>query len=176
MNDLVTIQNVKGYVDENGIAFLNLEDVARGLGFTEIAASGNECIKWSRVRGYLKDLKFIDTSVDGSPEVGKEQFIHENIFYRLAMKAKNETAEKFQALIADEILPVIRKTGSYGLTLQRPKTPLEILSVAVAELTRQNENLIQQDKRLSYLEAKVSGIENTLVGADPSFFLAPKVT
>ena len=29
------------------------------------------------------------------------------------MKAKNETAEKFQALVADEIIPIIRKTGGY---------------------------------------------------------------
>ena len=40
-------------------------------------------------------------------------FIPENIFYRLAMKAKNETAERFQALIADEVIPTIRKTGGY---------------------------------------------------------------
>ena len=37
MNDLITIKNVRGYIDEKGTAFLNLEDVARGLGFTEIA-------------------------------------------------------------------------------------------------------------------------------------------
>ena len=29
------------------------------------------------------------------------------------MKAKNETAEKFQAVVADEILPSIRKHGAY---------------------------------------------------------------
>lgn len=49
----------------DGTAYLKLETVARGLGFTEISASGNECVKWSRVRKYLSDLKFIDTSVDG---------------------------------------------------------------------------------------------------------------
>lgn len=29
------------------------------------------------------------------------------------MKAKNETAERFQALVADEIIPSIRKHGAY---------------------------------------------------------------
>ena len=29
------------------------------------------------------------------------------------MKAKNETAEKFQAIVADEILPSINKHGGY---------------------------------------------------------------
>ena len=30
------------------------------------------------------------------------------------MKAKNGTAEAFQAKVADEIIPSIRKTGSYS--------------------------------------------------------------
>ena len=44
---------------------------------------------------------------------GKDDFIPENVFYRLAMKAKNETAERFQAFIADEVIPSIRKHGAY---------------------------------------------------------------
>jgi anti-repressor protein len=52
--------------------------------------------------------------------VGKDDFIPENVFYRLAMKANNETAEKFQALVADEIIPSIRKTGSYQMQTNKP--------------------------------------------------------
>lgn len=103
----VLISGVSCY-EHNGTAYLKLEDVARGLGFTEVAASGNECIRWRTVRKYLEDLG-IATCCDGHlPE-----YIPENIFYRLAMKAKNETAEKFQALVADEIIPSIRKHGAY---------------------------------------------------------------
>jgi len=36
------------------------------------------------------------------PRSGERVVIPENIFYRLAMKAKNEAGEKFQALVADE--------------------------------------------------------------------------
>ncbi len=89
----------------HGTAYLNLEAVARGLGFTRIADSGNEVVRWERVDGYLKDL--------GMPTCGHGDFIPENIFYRLAMKAKNEAAERFQAKIADEVIPSIRKHGAY---------------------------------------------------------------
>ncbi len=44
---------------------------------------------------------------------GKDDFIPENVFYRLAMKAKNEIAERFQAFIADEVIPSIRRHGAY---------------------------------------------------------------
>lgn len=100
----VLISGVSCY-EQDGTAYLRLEDVARGLGFTRTAASGNEVIRWERVDGYLREL--------GVPTCGHGDFIPENVFYRLAMKAKNETAEKFQALVADEIIPSIRKHGAY---------------------------------------------------------------
>lgn len=34
-NNLITVNNVRGYIDENNVAWLNLEDVAIGLGFTK---------------------------------------------------------------------------------------------------------------------------------------------
>ena len=110
---VLTVENVRGYLDAEGTAWLNVEDVARGLGFVKIeekfsTTSGRnetyETIRWARVNQYLAEFGF-------SKEVGKEDFIPENIFYRLAMKAKNEVAEKFQAKVADEVLPSIRKTG-----------------------------------------------------------------
>jgi phage antirepressor YoqD-like protein len=105
-NELITISGVRGFIDENGVAQLNLEDVARGLGFTQ-TKNGTEYVRWETVYGFLSELGF-------SQQVGKDDFIPENIFYRLAMKAKNETAEFFQAKVADEILPAIRKTGMYA--------------------------------------------------------------
>lgn len=63
-----------------GTAYLNLEAVARGLGFTRIAASGNEVVRWERVDGYLLELGVEQKCTTGD-------YIPENIFYRLAMKA-----------------------------------------------------------------------------------------
>lgn len=122
--EIVTIQGIECYEVE-GTAYLKLETVARGLGFTRIANSGNEVVLWSRVKKYLVDLG-VHTSVhEDSQEVANDdiatscdgeelpEFIPENVFYRLAMKARNETAERFQALIADEIIPAIRRHGAY---------------------------------------------------------------
>lgn len=115
MNEVMIIDGIECY-EKEGIAYLKLETVARGLGFSRIAASGNEVVRWETVRKYLSDLgvptswheKESPTGSDGLPD-----FIPENIFYRLAMKAKNEAAEVFQAKIADEVLPAIRKHGAY---------------------------------------------------------------
>ncbi|CAM2980152.1 hypothetical protein [Paenibacillus taichungensis] len=58
MSNLINIQDVRVYIDERGTAQLNLEDVARGLGFTTVATSGNEVVRWSRVHGYLEEMGF----------------------------------------------------------------------------------------------------------------------
>ena len=69
-NKLITIGNVRGYIDSNGVAQLNAEDVARGWGFTQVAKSGNAVVRWERVNGYLKEFGFIPTSGD---DVGKDK-------------------------------------------------------------------------------------------------------
>lgn len=111
MNDessIMTIQGVDCY-ERDGIAYLKLEAVAKGLGFTQTQNKpGGQytSIRWDRIEQYLSEIGF-------PHKWGKDDFIPENIFYRLAMKAKNEVAEKFQAKVADEIIPTIRKTGGY---------------------------------------------------------------
>lgn len=123
MNELNTI-NISGVecYEQNGTAYLKLETVARGLGFTQ-EKNGIEYVRWDRIEGYLLEMGF-------PHKWGKNDFIPENIFYRLAMKAKNEVAEKFQAKVADEIIPSIRKTGGYQVKAPQGK---ELLALAVLE-------------------------------------------
>ena len=52
-------------------------------------------------------------------------------FYKLAIKANNETAERFQDWVTEEVLPSIRKTGSYGV---RELTQDEIVGKAFGVL------------------------------------------
>lgn len=106
MNEVLNINNVRGYLDkETGTAYLNAEDVARGFGFTQ-EKHGVEYIRWDRVNQYLHEFGF-------SPLVGKDDFLPENMVYRLGFKASNDAAQKFQAVLADEVLPAIRRHGAY---------------------------------------------------------------
>lgn len=155
MNNLKIISGVSCY-EKDGTAYLRLEDVARGLGFTEIAASGNQCVKWSRVKKYLSDFG-IDTSVDGA----LSDYIPENIFYRLAMKAKNETAEKFQALVADEIIPSIRKNGGY-IAGQNELSPAELMAKAL--IVAQN-TLAERDAKIAQLT-----VQNQIMAPKAEYF------
>lgn len=106
MNQLQIFENelFKVSAKQEGEQILfDVEQVATNLGFTRMM-NDKEYIRWERVNGYLP--KFC-------PEVGKGDFIPESLVYKLAFKAQNDVAEKFQDWLAIEVIPSIRRTGSY---------------------------------------------------------------
>lgn len=145
-NNLVIIENVKCYVNEKGIAFLNLEDVARGLGFIKKdIKNGKEYIRIDKPRV----LEYLESFGKKFPKV-EDEFIPENIFYKLCMKANNETARAFQDLVCDKILPSIRKNGMYVADelLNNPDLAIKILTKLKEEKEKNKslENKIEEDK------------------------------
>ncbi len=94
------IFNLDVKVEGENILF-SAEQVAKTLGLTTVAKSGNEVVRWSRVSKYL------------SQQVGKSDFISEPMVYKLAFKANNAVSEKFTDWLAVEVLPTIRKHGAY---------------------------------------------------------------
>lgn len=99
--------NVRAYVDEERNLFINAEDVARGLGFTQIK-NGKEYVRYERVNRYLTEFGM-------SPLVEKGDYIPEPLIYLLSMKASNKTAVSFQKWLSTDVLPTLRKTGSYSV-------------------------------------------------------------
>lgn len=154
MNELITIEKVRGFIGENGIIFLNLEDVARGLGFVDIK-NGTEYIRWNRVEKYLKDFGFATS--------GENDFIPENIFYLLAMKGKNEIARNFQLKVANKILPAIRKTGMYATEelLNNPDLAIQAFMRLKEEMKKRKE----LEKKVEEQQPKVK-FYNDVTGSD----------
>ena len=172
LNEL-QILNVDGIecYEKDGTAYLKLETVARGLGFTTTQnISGKEYtnVRWNRVDEYLKEIGFATCGK-------RPDFIPENVFYRLAMKAKNEVAEKFQAKVADEIIPSIRKHGLYATDnvidqiLDNPDFGIELLTklkeerAARVEAERKNAILMHVNKTYTMTEiAKEIGMKSAI--------------
>lgn len=156
MSEIMNINGIECY-EKDGVAYLKLEAVARGLGFTKTETkNGTEytTIRWERVFGFLDEIGF-------DHKWAKDAFIPENIFYRLAMKAKNEAAEKFQAFIADEVIPSIRKTGGY-IAGQAELSPAELMAKALMVAQKM---LADRDARISALT-----VENQIMQPKADYF------
>lgn len=151
MANIITVANVQGYLDEQNTAWLSAEDVARGFGFTQ-EKNGVEYVRWETVNGYLSGFGF-------SQRVGKGDYLPENMVYRLGFKANNETAVRFQSILADDVLPSIRKTGQYAV---KPLTPAQQLLANAQMLVEMEQRQMEQERRQNVIENKVALIEDRI--------------
>lgn len=147
----------------DGSISINAEDTARGFGWTTIAKSGNEVVRWARVNGYCKELGF-------SSEVGKDDYIPESLFYRLGMKANNQIADKFQNWLAMEVIPSIRKNGGY-IAGQETLSDDELLEravlVAQKRIAEKDKEIAEKNSRIGELEAETIEMSNAISEMKP---------
>ena len=129
----------------NGQVMFDAESAAIGLGLTE-TKKGVLYVRWRTLKNYL------------SQEVAKGDFITEPQFYKLAIKANNATAERFQDWVTEEVLPSIRKTGGYQA---KPMTPMKLLETQFEALKEVSAD--QQELRGEFAELKEQfGLPNDL--------------
>lgn len=160
MANEVQIFNDLKVKEENGQVMFDAETAAIGLGITQ-EKNGVTYVQWKRVNNYLnnvsahvrKDENFI------SKEVGKGDFITEPQFYKLAIKANNETAERFQDWVTAEVLPSIRKTGGYQA---QTMTEMEIVAASANKLVQQEKQIAQIEERQTSTESDLAELKNQM--------------
>lgn len=105
-------------------------DVAKALGYNNPRDA---------VSRHCKGVVKRDTPT--SSGIQSMSYINEGDLYRLIMKSKLPSAEKFESWVMDEVLPTIRKTGSY----QKPLTTVEQIQVIA-------KGFLDHEERLNRLE------------------------
>lgn len=87
---------------------------------------------------------------DGTPAIQKVRmnFINESNLYKTIFQSRKESAERFTEWVTSEVLPSIRKTGSYGKPLTTSEQ-IRLLAQGNTELT----------ERVDKVEDKITSIE-----------------
>lgn len=136
------------------------ETVAKSVGLTTVAKSGNAVVRWSRVNKYL----------NSSTTFGAGDFITEQQMYKLAIKANNPTAERFQDWVTGEVLPSIRKNGAY-LTDQKafdithnPNALGDLLLQAGEQLKRKDLQIMEMKPKALFADAVAVSHSSILIG------------
>ncbi|WP_342441287.1 BRO family protein [Lysinibacillus sp. FSL K6-0075] len=146
--DKYELFEVGAKVEGDNILF-DAEQVAKCLGITDVK-NGVPYVRWSRVNSYLpKD----------SPQVAKGDLIPEPMVYKLAFKASNEVAEHFQDWLAIEVIPSIRKTGSYSIDTTQLSPELQMFNHLYKAIASTELKQREQDERLEKIEHHQNQLE-----------------
>jgi len=135
--------NVRSLVIDNEPWFVG-KDVAEALGYKNV--------RDSLARHIDSDDKRDGVVIHDS--MGREQkpiIINESGLYSLILSSKLESAKKFKHWVTSEVLPTLRKTGSYAKV---PTDPRELLMLTI----KAHEQTAQ---RVDVLEEKVSDLEKS---------------
>lgn len=97
---------------ENDVILFCASDVAKALGYTNPSkAVGDHCPHVTKREVGVQTGKRVDGSV--ATQTVSISFIPEGDIYRLIIRSKLPSAEKFEKWVFDDVLPSIRKHGLY---------------------------------------------------------------
>ena len=139
-------------VEENGKVMFVASDVAKALGYSRPADAITAHCKGSvkhrlPTNGGMQDLKIIP----------------EGDVYRLVSHSKLPAAEKFESWVFDEVIPAIRKTGTYSIPKDYPSALR-----ALADQCERNQKLVAENQAMKpkalFADAVKSSKTSILVG------------
>lgn len=142
MNDIQIFNNPEfgeiRTIDQNGEPWFVGKDVAQALGYADPRSAISK-----KVDGLDRGVAKMATP-SGEQEM---TIINESGLYSLCFSSKLEGAVKFKRWVTSEVLPQIRKTGSYML----PK------------MTKEMQAIFLLDNRTAQLDQRVTALENNSV-------------
>lgn len=116
----------------------------------------------ARMLGYAKTQNAIQIHVDEDDalkrgivdSMGRLQettVINESGLYSLIMSSKLPTAKEFKRWVTSEVLPTIRRQGSYSV--QQPMTPAQLIAA-------QAQVLVQMEEKMQALQAQTEAVQS----------------
>lgn len=124
----------------NNEPYLMLNDVCKVLGIKNVSDTK------SRLN---KDGVGTTEVIDSMGRKQQATFINESNFYKVVFQSRKQEAEKFTDWVTSEVLPSIRKTGSY---LARTNNSLQAIKLVNEQVGALLGTVEQIDERVDYLE------------------------
>lgn len=141
--------------------YFNLNEVGELLGLSNprmsIDVTDND---------YVRKFENSDVSETYSRKLNNagELFLTEAGLYRMLNRSNKPEAEVFQKWVNKEVLPSIRKTGSYSLQHNTPQTFAEALKLAYEQqlvIEEQKQKLIEAEPKVEFYDT-VTGSDTTI--------------
>jgi len=129
-----------------GKPYFMASDIAKALGYTNPQKA---------IRDHCKGVNESFYPTNGGMQTAN--FIPEGDIYRLIVKSQLPSAEKFETWVFDEVLPSIRKTGTY----QKPLSEKEMLRIQLGMIddVEQRVEAVNDDLQAFKMDMPILGLE-----------------
>lgn len=144
----VLVVNEKEYFPAN--------DVAKKLGYSNTHDAINRHCR-------NKGVVFHEVLTPGGKQ--QKKFIDEGNLYRLITNSKLPQSEQFESWVFDEVLPTIRKTGSYSLDVDvtQLSPELQIMNNMVRALAKQELEQKQMKRELNETKQEIEEVRKVFI-------------
>lgn len=160
MNELRIFSNAEfgqvRTVEVDGKIYFVASDIAKALGYTRPADAVAQHCRYTVKRSIphpQNPEKQIEVNV-----------IPEGDMYRLITHSKLESAEHFESWVFDEVLPTLRKTGTYEMP-KKPLSPMELMELQFQALKEVDGKVDAVDRDLQQFkqDMPILGIEESRI-------------
>lgn len=142
MNDIQVFNNPEfgeiRTIEQNGEPWFVGKDVATALGYVDT---------FGALKKHVDEEDKLVCQIDSAGQKRDATLINESGLYSLTMNSKLASAKKFKRWVTSEVLPTLRKTGSYMM----PK------------MTKEMQAIFLLDNRTAQLDQRVTALENNAV-------------
>ena len=123
----------------------------------------------ANILGYKNGSRDINAHVDAEDKLTyqistsgqrrNQTIINESGLYSLIFSSKLESAKRFKRWVTSEVLPQLRRTGTYSInpTIQELANNPELIKMLVEQIARLNDSTTNQSEDLAYLKQAVTG-------------------
>lgn len=146
-------------IEKDGEPWFVGKDVAAALGYKDTVNALKSHVDAEDKGGWQITTQFGDKETT---------IINESGLYSLVLSSKLPTAKKFKRWVTSEVIPSIRKTGSYSaLDMTQLSPEMQMLKLLTDKAIATELAQKQQEQHLQLVEQKVEGIRE-LVGINPN--------
>lgn len=146
-------------IEKDGEPWFVGKDVAVSLGYSNTADA---------VQKHVDDDDRLTSQIAIAGQNRNIVIINESGLYSLVLSSKLPTAKKFKRWVTSEVIPSIRKTGSYSaLDMTQLSPEMQMLKLLTDKAIATELAQKQQEQHLQLVEQKVEGIRE-LVGINPN--------
>lgn len=101
------------------------------------------------------DLHIVEVA-DSAGRLQQTKVISESGFYTLLMRSRRPEAQEFQRWVTKEVLPAIRKTGSYAQPGRVAEPQAEVAALQAENIALKDELIVLQRDKIAALQQQIA--------------------